>query len=423
MKKLIYTFAFIAGLFHTGSLAADNIYDSISMGGGYANDIFYSMENGVIKSEPGNNWEIAFYTATMSAGISINDGLSLVLYTYPEDDTAGWHSVDVSNIESWTPMYNSDKSWEEGAFTRNALGHPDYGWGIYNMANHNVVGDSIYVIQLADERLKKLWIQRKQSTTNTYYFKYANIDGSDEVSEVLEVNDYLDKMFVYYSLTEQQVIDREPPMNEWDILFSRYMGTTFDPDGNPTPYLVTGVLNGAETGANVFHPVEEDYEDWEAAPMLYERSPIGHDWKTFNMETFEWQIQDELAYFVQTRDDEVYKLVFDYFDGMASGEIGFMKKKITYASLDTPFQISNAFRLAPNPATNFVRIHKDMEVQSQSRLMVFDRHGRMLVDKNLTPNQLTHEISIDHLTPGLYLVQWLVNDQRFTEKLIVKRSL
>lgn len=423
MKKLIYTTALFAWLGLQIDLRAENIHDTISMGGGYANDVFYSMENGVVKSEPRNNWEIAFYTPTMSAGISINDGIGLVLYTYPEDDTAGWTTVDVSNLDDWSPMYNSDKDWEEGAFNRNAHGHPDYGWGIYNMVNHDVVGDSIYVIQLADGRLKKLWIQRKQSTTNTYFFTYADIDGSDEVSEVLEANNYLDKMFVYYSLTEQEVIDREPPMNEWDILFTRYIGTTYDTDGNPTPYLMTGVLNGSETGANKFHPVDEDFEDWDAAPMLYERSPIGHDWKSFNMETFEWQIVDEMAHFVQTRHNEVYKLAFNHFGGMATGETGFMKKKITFSSLNEPSYASKAFSLAPNPAMNFVSVYIDNELHRQCQLKVFDNNGKLVIEKELMPNQSVFEISLDHLTSGLYLVQLLTNDQLYTEKLIVNKSL
>ena len=55
-------------------------------------------------------------------------------------------------------MYNSEISWYDGAFENNSLGPPDYGWGVYNMINHNVTGDSLYIIKTISN-WKKIWIQ------------------------------------------------------------------------------------------------------------------------------------------------------------------------------------------------------------------------------------------------------------------------
>jgi len=70
---------------------------------------------------------------------------------------------------------------------RNATGHPDYGWGVYNTVTHNVTGDSIYVIKVGNE-LKKLWIIKKVSINNIYHIRYANLDGSNEQIIELDIN-------------------------------------------------------------------------------------------------------------------------------------------------------------------------------------------------------------------------------------------
>ncbi len=44
------------------------------MGAGYANEIYYSLENGVVGSVSRSSWDIAFSTNPMSSTILINEG-------------------------------------------------------------------------------------------------------------------------------------------------------------------------------------------------------------------------------------------------------------------------------------------------------------------------------------------------------------
>ncbi|HQO49445.1 MAG TPA: hypothetical protein PK939_03395 [Bacteroidales bacterium] len=220
MRKILLSLV-VAVFIAVASTAGNPTNDTVAMGAGYANDVYYSLANGIVKSETRSNWELAFYTNRWSAGIQINDGAGVMLYTYPLGDISAWNNIDVSGIEGWTTLVNSDTVWEDGAFNRNSLGHPDYGWGVYNSISHDVLGDSIYIVKLANGSLKKLFIERKNSVTNTYYFKYAEIDGTNEVNQVLEVTPYQDnRLFVYYSLMLGMVVDREPDINSWDLVFS-----------------------------------------------------------------------------------------------------------------------------------------------------------------------------------------------------------
>lgn len=419
MKFLIFFAIMLSAFFPQQHLNANPVSDTISMGPGYAGDVFYSLQNGLVKSEPRNNWDLAFYTVRWSAGVMINDGMGAVLYTYPNSDTTGWQSMDVTDIESWKPLYNSDTIWEEGAFNVNSLDHPDYGWGVYNMVTHDVVGDSIFVLKLADGTLKKVWIQRKNSTANTYYFKYANIDGSDEVVEVLNVNDFSERHFIYYSITDQEVIDREPPKESWDILFSRFMGTTFDNEGNPSRYPVVGVLNNPMAGANRFQPVGQDFEDWNSSPMIYERAAIGHDWKQFDMELFQWVLADDLAFFVKTVQEDVYKLTFDYFGGTSTGKTGFQKTAVSLASVGQDIENLNGMKVSPNPASEQIVVRLEEHLSTSVTLKIFNQTGSLVHTQVINPLKSTINISLENFRNGLYVILIDTGKEQLRDKFVV----
>ena len=176
------------------------VSDSVVMGSNYPNEIYYSMESGQVLSSPRNTWDIAFRTKKFSSSILTNDSKSVILYTYPKSDTNGWANVDTIGMSSWTPMFNDPNDWENGAFSRNAKGHPDYGWAIYNDVTHDLVGDSLFIIQLRDGSLRKLWIQNKRSVQDIFRFRFANIDGTGEQTTSLDLSNDLLTDFIGFSL-------------------------------------------------------------------------------------------------------------------------------------------------------------------------------------------------------------------------------
>lgn len=386
--------------------------DSITMGAGYANDIYYSFENGEAGSAPRGNWDIAFYTLTWSAGISINDGAGVELYLYPTTDTSGWNSMDTTGLSTWPVLYNSTLNWEEGAFNRNELGHPDYGWGVYNTITHDVIGDSIYILKLADGAWKKFQVIKKASIQNTYYFRYASLDGSDEVNEVVNCNDYADKNFVYYSLTSSEVIDREPVSESWDILFSKYMGLL---EGG-VPYPVTGVLNNINIPANRFDEVEPDFEDYTSVPMDSVRAAIGHDWKYFDMNTFSYVVEDSIAFFVMNSKKDVYKLVFSVFD-YTIGKVIFTTTKVHTSDVS---RVSREHQLLiyPNPASDMVRVNLE-NIENCNEVTITDLSGKIV--QRVEPGNLnTITIPINRLNSGMYLIHAKSANEAAVQKLVIQ---
>ncbi|NOU48088.1 MAG: T9SS type A sorting domain-containing protein [Bacteroidales bacterium] len=392
--------------------------DTAFMGPQYANDIFYSLENGTVKAEPRNNWELGFYTNTWSAGIIINDGTGMKLFTYPKGDTTAWNNVDTIGIKQWAFSYNSDTTWEDGAFNRNALGHPDYGWGIYNAINHDLVGDSIYVLQLANGSLKKIWIQRKKSIDNTYIFKYADLDNQNEVSVTLDVRPYESKLFVYYSITNQQVLDREPAKTDWDLLFSKYMGTTVN-EGVRERYPVAGALSNITDTISKNSPVADDFEDWAGSEMNGNRTTIGHEWKDIDMSTYTWIIDDSLCYFIKNEKGDVYKLTFDYFSGSGSGKAGFVKKLLSLSAVNESL-VQNSMRVYPNPANQLVTILFDDVKAETGFVKVYSLSGSLVIENMTASNTNQMKIDISSLKPGLYILEVVQGGKVQRQKLMVQ---
>lgn len=398
------------GMWASATLNAQTVIaDSATMGPGYANDVYYSLETGTVATPPAGSYDIAFYTNMMSAGIATNDGRGVTLWAYPKSDTSGWAAIDTSGLSTWIPLYNSIESWEEGAFNRNSKNHPDYGWGIYNTITHDVEGDSLFIIKTRSGLFKKLWIISKVSTANTYHFRFADLDGANLQVASVNCMPYVTKNFVAYDLETNQLVDREPAKDAWDLLFTKYMGLY----GGTTPYAVTGVLNNLGSSANRFYPVTPGYTDWSAAPFSENREVIGWDWKTFDMGTFSYIIADSLIFFDSTRVGNIQKLWFTGFSGSASGKFYFNKQVISGTGIGTLQQLSLNFR--PNPATDNITL----ELPSAGLLTITDLTGKQLIVRRVSSTGLI-QLSVDNLPAGIYLVQFANERQVMSNRLLVQ---
>lgn len=413
--KQFYQFTLVIVFTITASFANANFLletDSVSMDAFYANDVYYSFENGDVLSVERANWDIAFYTNQISDGIITNDGAGIKLYLYENGDTTDWNAIDTIGLSSWPVLYNSVEDWEVGAFNRNALGHPDYGWGVYNNISHEVVGDSIYIVKWSDDTYKKLWVERKVSIQNTFHFKYANLDGSNEVNQVINCNDYEEKNFVYYSLLNDTILDREPTSDTWDILFTKYNVIL----ENGSPYIVTGALNNINVSGNRFDMVGNDYSDWYAMPMDTARQTVGYDWKSFDFETG-WTVFDSTVFFVMDLNGDVNKLRFTGFEGMMSGKIIFEK------SLASPASVSNIKNqkeliVYPNPASDFVQVDLSGDIKWES-ISISDLNGKLIYNQEVNLKGVV-TIPVDKLNSGVYLVTTTSGQNIAVQKLIIQ---
>ncbi len=293
----------------------------VTMGPDYANDVYYSLDGDQSFEVPGTNWDIGFGTYVMNPSILINSGAGVELYELSRDTSVWYSPVDTAGMSSWTRLNNSLETWAVGAFSGNAPGGFDFGWGIYDHVSKNVNGAAVYLIRLQDGALKKIFIRQKNGYLNTVYFLYANTDGSDEYLVALANNPYADKEYVYYSLAGHMVVDREPLKDSWDLLFTRYYDYRI-------PYIVTGVLTRAGVSVAKVGGVSPASADTTMAQFSSSFSVIGYDWKEYDMMTNQYTLADDLSYFVKTASGKVYQIYFTHFEGGTTGVIGFSRKPV-----------------------------------------------------------------------------------------------
>ncbi|MEO1451246.1 MAG: T9SS type A sorting domain-containing protein [Bacteroidota bacterium] len=389
--------------------------DSLSLGAGYADQVWWSFDGGEQARASQTGWDLAFGTGGGAANILMNTGKGNSVWVYPMGDTADWATVDTMGLDSWSPLYNSTQSWSLGAL--NAGYDPndqlDLGWGTYSFITHFVTGDSVFVMQNAAGAFKKLWIE--QLASGTYTFRYGNLDGTNDTTVSLVKSDFTGKNFGYFSFDTDATLDPEPASADWDLLFTRYT------DYAPTPYPVSGVLSNIHTGVSQVYPVDdvETFADYNAAPFDSAINHIGWDWKSFSFMTG-WSLQDSMVYFVKTQHDAIYKLVFTDFGGSSSGNFYFTHEEIRATGLDvTQNSIVGVF---PNPVTDsHLSIHADLAGGNQS-VRILDLQGRLLQHNEFTfaPGLQRIDLQLPDLASGMYLVELIQNQSRQTSRFLVK---
>jgi hypothetical protein len=321
MKKINYLI--LAVLFMMGIISCEKDSDSLvtrsetlSLGANYTNDIFYRLSDGQITTVPRANWDIAFIVASREAAILTNGGSGVTLKAYPAP--AGWTwatTIDTTGYSKWPSLFNSDTTWVEGAFNMNATGHPNYGWGNYDMVTHNLTGVSLYIIKTIKGSFKKIWIEKKLSSDQKYTFRYSDLNGANEQSVTLALAGK-NKNFIYYSLDTNTEIDREPEIDMWDLVFTKWIDRGMN-------YPVTGVLQNIGVPALESTDTDPLSEVMPSTGYLSAISTIGADWKTINMTTYQYSIDETRVFFVKDQNNKIYRIRFKTFEGSSTGNLTF----------------------------------------------------------------------------------------------------
>jgi hypothetical protein len=309
----------------------------------------------------------------------------------------------------WKPMYNSIETWEEGAFGAHALGHPDYGWGIYDMSTHNLTGDSIFILKTVGGTWKKLAILERQSMANNWTVKFDNLDGGDPQNLFFNAGSYREYNYLHMNLDSAQTILREPNSSMWDLLFTKYYDYNI-------PYHVTGVLTNEKhilaqeiSGADVDQSTHMDFVD---SSFVSDISVIGSDWKRFDMGSMGYLLSDTTVFYLKkyhmvdskVTDSLYFKIYFTGFSGsMVDGKYTFMQEEILGVSNQAP-QAVQLLEVYPNPASDLLHVVLDHE--GEIRISVIDITGRMLQSSVIVSGGFnTYPLNISELDPGLFFIR------------------
>lgn len=386
MKRLLlYTFA-LASTAH-----GQMVSDMVSLGAGYTNESYYSFANGEVANVNDLNWDLAFDLSTYGAAVRLNRRKA-TLYVYP-GSIADWSTVDTAGMASWDQYINGYDEWSEGAVNRAAdpADGFDMGWGDYNSVTHQIIGSRIFILEYTSGEYKKFAVESLIS--GAYNIRHADLDGSNEVTEAIAKSAYSGLNFVHYDLLNSQIVEREPASDTWDIVFTNYVLE-----------LAPGYFSGVTSTLQNYNTYVSRIAGVPSASATYNVwdttiETIGYDWKTFNMSTFSYDIEDSLTYFVQTASSDVWKMVFTGFDGSSNGNIYFNFEQVEYAGL--PVYEGANLSVYPNPANEMIRVDFAHEMSSVKLIAMNGQevYGTEVAGMN------QWDVQTDTLESGVYFLQ------------------
>jgi hypothetical protein len=415
MKKgLLLSFLAFAGFSN-----AQLVSDSVTMGVGYANNVWYSLQNDEQgTAQPANNWDLGFATTItpsnpLAASIIFNNKIGRV-YAVPGTDGDDLATADTTGMSAWTTLYNSETTWSEGALNAASTGGTDYGWGDYDAVNHTgIVKNRVFAVKYTNGSVK-LFTVSLSFMSQSYTVEYSNADHTGTGTTTIAFNTYASKNYIYLPLGGA-LVDREPASASWDLYFTQYVADI------PAPYpmnMVTGVFQNVGVEIAEVHPVNNPETDNSFGSATYSEdlNTIGYNWKTFNGMTY--SIEDSLVYFVKDVDGDYWRLIMTGFSGSGPGGKTFFKKE-KVASLSVAENNQLISGIFPNPAANNVTVMIDSK--SNATVKVLNTTGQVVFESAATSNALeAMSISTADFTNGVYLVQVSNGAATTTQRLVVQ---
>lgn len=445
--KLKYILA--AGIISAASVAQAQEWtaDTIGTGMGYSNDGFYNLNATQSGSVANNNWDIAFVTGKVfSTGVMVNhagNSKSGKLYPISSDAATDFGTdltADTVGLGPDDELKNSNVNWDDGAFNMDVDAPMSFGWGEYDMATHFITGNKVYAL-VNNSGAYQVWIEQYQSNSvvadRKWIFHTANLDGTDTASYTFIPEGYGNKLFAYFNISTGEFLNREPDMNNWHLLATKYLDVY---PGSPTSGLLstTGIVSNINVELASATPImanEADYADY-ADDYDTVKNVIGGKYKYLEMVGMSgtWKLEDSLSYFIKIKNGtgagDIWQVYFDYFPESTGAavdvKIGLQKRKVFTAPLsagDVKTQLS-AVVLAPNPAvsgvTNLVIDAK--ENVSAAIVTIADISGRVVFKSNTNIKAGLQQLRLDvsQFTPGMYFVNVGAQGWSNTQKLIVK---
>ena len=443
IKSLLFATALFGSL-QAGAQAW--VSDSVEMGAGYANDIFYNLGTGNEKVQAANDWDLAFqinkfgdrqFNATIRANHIKRKVEVYSLHMAVDDNTfANVSASDTSGKTSrFMQLMNVDTSWGEGAFyqNRDKTDQFDFGWGMYQgFPDHNLLGDSVYLVKV-NGTAYKMWVKEYISMdTNLigYKFRVAKLDNTNDNSVYVKKKDYPNRLFVYYDIATNTFINREPARNDWDLVFTQY--AKIDPNGGPmmggpSPIAFTGVLNNLDATIAEVKTSDLDNQVHTGKTYSLEINTIGDDWKAPIGSPPTGYSIDTVTYFVKSKTAQQYvQIKFTRFDGASGGNTGkivFAKRNVATLKVKDVKSNISSYAIVPNPAVNdasFVLDAKD--AAKGANLLVTDITGKVMMNSvvDLQKGLNAFTINTSGYATGTSVVTLSSGSWKVADKMIVQ---
>jgi len=288
----------------------DVITKSIELTRDYRYQVYYDLGNNeVISTNLKKEWDLGFECSSEGWHIILNTSSFMVASNTGSDDFS-------APIDTTGYTWHFDKS--DGNLDSTAIGN----WLTFSQPDSSkIYSNDVYVIDRGYDELGNLRGLRKvvflSLEGDVYTFKYAKLDGSEETTFTVTKDPAVSFMCFSFDDGGKQ-LDFEPPRYDWDLLFTQYTTLLYTNEGDPYPYLVTGVLSNRQ-GVEVATDTIMDFQSInvnsvEQLEFTTIQDEIGYDWKDVvgdvNTGSVTYVIVEGLNYVIRDHEGYYYKLRF-----------------------------------------------------------------------------------------------------------------
>lgn len=393
---------------------------------GGAKSVYFNLNSLESTNVNADDWQLSFKSGNIAGTIRSNKNTKVfrAIDLTIEDFKTPIDAADIVDKSKFVELINDPSDWKMGAFNDGGSPEEDfnYGWGEYSQGS-GIFGSKLFVIESTIEGKKhqKQFVINSVSD-NKYFIELCDLDGTNEFSNEINKSTFSDKNFVYFNILNNEVINNEPNINEWDLLFTEYV-TPIQAGPDVLNYTVAGVLQHPSLWVSELEgDVSTEPSDDTYSPMI---NTIGYDWKKFD----NGYVIEDKTYFAQkftynedlerVGSGDIYRIRFTNYEGgtdkASTCEVNSLTSSVEYKI--------NQFAIYPNiisqnESFNVVWNSNNRVITS---MRIINSNGEEILSKNLTSTNELSNIKIDsNLASGLYFVIFNYGNNIATQKLMVK---
>ncbi|MBG0781158.1 MAG: HmuY family protein [Bacteroidales bacterium] len=273
----------------------------------YKNQVYYKLsDSAIVSSNDKTSWDLAFDATETRCKIWLNTANFMLA-----GQTETTNLSEVNSAAGLAMQFDPSSGNPDSTVLRN--------W-ILISENDTSYSEKVYVIDRGYNEAGTLLGYRKikfdSLVNDTYYFTYANLNNTEitqaSVSKIQGYNR------VYFSFETGQQLQPEPAQTAYDLLFTQYTTLLFTNEGDPYPYLVTGVLLNPFATEVAFDStlLFDELDLVSASNLLYttQADRIGYNWKDVKGDVesgvVSYVVKPEWNYIIHSQNGELFKMRF-----------------------------------------------------------------------------------------------------------------
>ena len=285
------------------------------------------------------------------------------------------------------------------------------------MIKHDINGSRLFIIKTQTGEYLKMVVD-SMTTKGDFLFRTANLDGTNLINHKHNKSEANGKNFLLTNLKNQDIAVGNPLAEDWNLLFTKYI-TEVRQGPTVRNMAVSGVKINA--GCKVAERKGVDVFSDDTSSLIWTSADtniteIGYDWKAFDRGSFKYNMVENLAYFIQLPNGQMWKIWFTAYAGGAEGKFVFNRQKMRSGANINEVSTS-AISMYPNPARTFTNLSN--RKSTPVSVDVIDMHGKVLFSEKLLANT-TIKLATESYTSGIYTVRFNSENGVDFKKLIIE---